>query len=125
MSADVRRFGDFELDPSAYQLRRNGQIVHLERIPLELLNLLTERSGQVVTREEILEHIWGKGVFIDTESSINTAVRKIRRALHDDADAPRFIITIPAKGYRFVMPVVIPSGELIAKSRLSSGSRGR
>ena len=76
MSVDIRRFGDCELDPNASELRRNGQIVHLERIPLELLNLMTERSGQIVTREEILEHVWGKGVFVDTDSSINTAVRK-------------------------------------------------
>ena len=115
MSADVRRFGDFELDSSASELRRNGQIVHLEHIPLELLNLLTERSGQLVTREEIVEHVWGKGVFVETESSINTAVRKIRRALDDDADAPQFVVTIPAKGYRFVAPVVISNGELIAR----------
>lgn len=118
MSADIRRFDDFEFDPNASELRRNGQIVHLERIPLELLNLLTERSGQIVTREEILEHVWGKGVFVDTDSSINTAVRKIRRALDDDSDEPRFVVTIPKKGYRFAMSVVIPHGELIANDTL-------
>ena len=98
----IQRFRDFELDPNACELRRNGRIVHLERIPLKLLSLLVERSGQIVTREEILERIWGKSVFIDIESSINTAVRKIRRALDDDAEAPRFVATAPAKGYRFI-----------------------
>ncbi len=100
MLAEVCRFEDFELDPSAYWLRRKGRIVPLERIPFRLLCLLVERRGQLVTREEILEQIWGKGIFI-SENSINTAVRKIRRALKDDADAPRFIVTVPSGGYRF------------------------
>jgi len=102
MSAESRYFEDFELDPSAYRLRRDGEVVRLERIPFELPCLLIEQRGRVVTREEILERVWGKGVFIDSENSINSAVRKIRRALNDDAEAPRFIVTIPARGYRFV-----------------------
>jgi TolB-like protein/DNA-binding winged helix-turn-helix (wHTH) protein len=102
MLARACSFDDFELDPSACELRRNGQSVRLERIPFELLCLLIEEHARVVTREEILERIWGKGVFIDSQNSINAAVRKIRRALNDDADAPRFIITVPARGYRFV-----------------------
>src|SRR5260370_39310494 len=101
MSAEVCHFGDFELDSSAYRVSRKGEAVRLERIPLDLLCLLVERSGQIVTREEILERIWGSDVFIDSENAINTAVRKIRRALDDDAGAPRFVVTIPAKGYRF------------------------
>jgi adenylate cyclase len=112
LSGDIRHFEDFELDPNACRLSRGGQLVRLERIPLELLCLLVERWGQVVTRDEILERIWGKGVFIDGENAINTAVRKIRRALQDDADAPRFIVTIPAKGYRFVAPVLVANGGL-------------
>src|SRR5262245_17152691 len=112
MSAEVRHFEDFELDPSAYRLSRSGEIVRLERIPLELLFLLIERCGQLVTREEILERIWGKGVFIDREHAINTAVRKIRRALNDDVNDPRFIVTIPGKGYRFVAPVAVANGAL-------------
>jgi class 3 adenylate cyclase/tetratricopeptide (TPR) repeat protein len=107
MSAAVFHFEDFELDPNAYRLSRGGEIVRLERIPRELLSLLIERRDQLVTRDEILERIWGKGVFIDREHAINTAVRKIRRALNDDANAPRFIVTIPGKGYRFVAPVVL------------------
>src|SRR5713101_7044671 len=112
MSVDVCHFEDFELDPSAYRLSRGSEVVRLERIPLELLCLLVERRGQIVTRDEILERIWGQGVFIDSENAINTAVRKTRRALHDDAESPRFIITIPGKGYRFVAPVLVPNGEL-------------
>src|ERR1700730_10239034 len=88
MPAEVWRFEDFELDPSSYRLRHKDRIVRLERIPFELLCLLVERSGQLVTREEILERVWGKGVFVDSENSINTAIRKIRRALNDDAVLP-------------------------------------
>jgi TolB-like protein/Flp pilus assembly protein TadD len=105
MAAEILRFADFELDRSAYQLRRAGTSVHLQRIPFQLLSLLVERRGQLVSREEILEYIWGKGVFVDSENAIRTAVRKIRRALDDDADAPRFIITVPTRGYRFAAPM--------------------
>jgi len=112
MIADVHRFDDFELDLNGNRLSRNGQSVHLERIPFKLLCLLIERRGQILTREEIVQQIWGNGVFIDSESAINTAIRKIRRALGDDPDAPRFIVTIPAKGYRFIAPVAVANGEL-------------
>ncbi len=105
MAAEIFRFGDFELDRSAYELRRAGTGVHLQRIPFQLLSLLVERCGQLVTREEILEYIWGKGVFVDGENAIRSAVRKIRRALNDDADVPRFIITVPTRGYRFAAPM--------------------
>src|ERR1700687_6356878 len=101
MAAEIFRFGDFELDRGAYELRRGGTAVHLQRIPFQLLSLLVERHGQLVTREEILERIWGKGVFIEGESSINAAVRKIRRALNDDRETPRFVVTVPSMGYRF------------------------
>jgi predicted ATPase/DNA-binding winged helix-turn-helix (wHTH) protein len=105
MPADICRFAEFELDRSAYQLRRKGRPVQLERIPLDLLFLLADKCGQLVTREEIFERVWGKGVFLDTDNAINTAVRKIRHALHDDSDSPRFVATVPAKGYRFVAPL--------------------
>src|SRR5208282_3210794 len=105
MPADICRFADYELDRSAYQLRRKGRPVPLERIPLDLLFILTDRRGQLVTREEILQRVWGKGVFLDADNAINTAVRKIRHALHDDSDSPRFVVTVPAKGYRFVAKV--------------------
>ena len=105
MPGERFRFGEFELDGSAFELRRAGQNVHLERIPFELLRLLIEHSGQLVTRVEIVERIWGKDVYLDTESAVSTAVRKIRQALKDNPEAPRFIVTVPAKGYRFVAAV--------------------
>lgn len=101
----VYKFGEFELDRSAYQLRREGRPVTLERIPLDLLFFLAERPGRLVTREQILDRIWGKNIFLDIDSAINTAVRKVRRALRDNADAPRFVETVPAKGYRFLASV--------------------
>jgi len=101
MSAEVIRFEDFELDGGAFQLRRAGQFVPLERIPLQLLFLLAERPGKLVTREEIVERIWGKDVFLDADNGINTAVRKIRKALKDDPDNPRLLHTVTGSGYRF------------------------
>jgi pimeloyl-ACP methyl ester carboxylesterase/DNA-binding winged helix-turn-helix (wHTH) protein len=105
MAAEILRFGDFELDRGAYQLRRKEKAVVLERIPLDLLFLLIDRHGQLVTRGEIFERIWGKQVFVDTDNAINTAVRKLRRALDDDPDSPKFIETVQARGYRFVAAV--------------------
>jgi DNA-binding winged helix-turn-helix (wHTH) protein len=102
MSGEVKQFEDFSLDRGAYVLRRGGQVVHLQRLPLELLFLLVERRGQLVTRQEILDRVWGKGVFVDVDNAINTAIRKIRRALDDDSEAPRFVVTVPAMGYRFI-----------------------
>ncbi len=97
MSEGLSQFEDFVLDRGAYELRRGDAVVPLQRIPLELLCLLVERRGQLVTREEILEHVWGKGVFVDSENSINTAVRKVRRALRDDPDSARFVATVLAR----------------------------
>ncbi len=109
---EIFRFEDFELDRGIYQLRRAGRPVHVQRLPLELLYLLVERRGELVTREEIIERLWGKSVFVDSENSINTAVRKIRQALNDDSDAPRFIITVPARGYRFVASIHETNGAI-------------
>ena len=96
------KFGPFELDRRNFELRRNGQTVKLNRTPLELLFFLVEQRGALVTHEEAVDRIWGQGVFIEAESSLYTAVRKIRRALGDDTGEPQFIQTVPRKGYRFV-----------------------
>src|SRR5580704_12904447 len=102
VAADVVKFGDFELDLRAYQVRRSGRTLRLERIPMEVLFLLVERRGQLVTREEIVEKLWGKNVFLDTDNAINTAIRKIRQVLKDDPEQPRFIQTVTGRGYRFI-----------------------
>jgi serine/threonine-protein kinase len=105
-TADPIRFADdFELDLRAYELRCSGRPLKLERIPMELLVLLIQRRGELVTREQIIEEIWGKDVFLDTESGINAAIRKIRQVLKDDPERPRFVQTVTGKGYRFVAPV--------------------
>jgi TolB-like protein/DNA-binding winged helix-turn-helix (wHTH) protein/Tfp pilus assembly protein PilF len=96
-------FGEFELDCARYQLRRHEHILKLERIPMELLILLAERNGAVVSRQEIVDRLWGKDVFVDTEHGINTAIRKIRAALREDADHPRFVMTVQGKGYRLAL----------------------
>jgi len=96
---------EYELDLGAYELRRAGRVLRLERIPMELLILLVERSGQLVSRDEIIERIWGRDVFLGTDNSINAAIRKIRQVLRDDPERPRFIQTVTAKGYRLIAPV--------------------
>ena len=105
MPHETIRFEDFELDPRSFELRRAGHLVKLERIPLQLLFLLAENRERLVTREEILLAIWGKDVFVDADNSINTAVRKARQALKEDPENPRFLRTIPGKGYRFTAAV--------------------
>jgi TolB-like protein/DNA-binding winged helix-turn-helix (wHTH) protein len=100
--APTYKFGDFDLDSSRFELRCHDRPLKLERIPMELLILLLEKDGQVVTRQEIVDRLWGKDVFVDTEHGINTAIRKIRRALRDDPEWPRFVQTVTGKGYRFV-----------------------
>ena len=102
MPTAVHQFGDFDLDRARFELRRNGQLLKLERIPMELLLLLLEKEGELVSRQEIVERLWGRDVFVDTEHGINTAIRKIRAALRDDSEHPRFIQTISGKGYRFM-----------------------
>jgi TolB-like protein/Tfp pilus assembly protein PilF len=98
------QFGDFVVDPSAYQLRRGKRAIKLERLPMELLLLLLERRGELITRDQIVARLWGRDVFVDIENGINTAVRKLRLALHDDPRRPRYIETVAAKGYRFITP---------------------
>lgn len=96
------RFQDFELDEKAFQLRRSGTPVPLERIPMELLVLLAKNPGRLISRDEIASHIWGDNLFIERESAINTAIRKLRRALNEDPARPIWVETVPAKGYRFI-----------------------
>lgn len=111
---DTFRFEDFELNRDAYELRCAGQVVRLERIPLDLLFLLTARRGTLVTRQEILDQIWGKQAVGDVDNNINTAVRKIRQALKENPDQPRYLITVSGKGYRFVLPQTAAAAESAA-----------
>jgi DNA-binding winged helix-turn-helix (wHTH) protein len=91
-------FGEFELDLASYELRRSHRRVHLERKAMELLVLLVQRAGQLVTRGEIVDALWGEGVFVDVENGIHTVVRKVRRALNEEVEGPDFLETVPGKG---------------------------
>src|SRR5215469_1946717 len=103
------KFGeDFELDLRAYELRRAGRALKLEPTPMELLAFLIERRGELVSRDQIVEKLWGQGVFLDTDNSINGAIRKIRQVLGDNPEQPRFVQTITGKGYRFIATVIEP-----------------
>lgn len=113
-SPDTFRFGVFELDVGAYELRRNGRPVRIERQPMDLLLLLVERRRQLVLRSEIVDRLWGKDVFVDVETGVHTAIRKVRQALHDSPDAPTFVETVSGKGYRFIATVEVLGAPLAA-----------
>jgi len=98
------RFDDFQLDYGRFQLCRRGIPVRLESLPLQLLMFLVEKRGQLVTLEQLSTELWSKDVFVDVEQGINTAIRKIRRALDDDAGEPQYLQTVVGRGYRFVAP---------------------
>jgi TolB-like protein/DNA-binding winged helix-turn-helix (wHTH) protein len=103
------RFGDFELDVAAYALRRHGRPVKLGRQQMDLLILLVQSRGQLLSRTDIVERLWGKDVFVDVETGVNTAISKVRQALRDSPDAPAFVETVPGKGYRFIAAVEVAS----------------
>jgi len=104
-SGQLFRFGEFELDVDAYVLRHAGQPIKLEQQPMDLLILLVERRPYMVTRAEIASRLWGADTFVEAENGINTAVRKVRKALEDSAASPTFIERVPGKGYRFAAEV--------------------
>ena len=99
------RFGVFELNLDLEELRKNGSVLKLPPQPFRLLAMLASRSGQVVTRDEIQQQLWGSDTFIDFEQGVNKCVKQIRGALGDNADNPLYIETIPRHGYRFLAPV--------------------
>lgn len=104
MSETVLRFGPFELDVEAVELRRAGRRVRLPLQPARVLCLLAERHGRLVTRQEIRARLWGEDTFVDTELGVNYCVNAIRAALRDSARAPRYVETLPRRGYRFIAP---------------------
>ena len=89
-------FGPYEADLPSGELRKNGSLIKIQDLPLRLLSVLAEKSGQVVTREELRKRLWGEGTFVDFEDGLNTAVKKLREALGDDAEKPRYIETVAA-----------------------------
>lgn len=101
----LRRFGGFEFDPQTGIISRNGSKTRLQGQPLQLLELLLRQPGAVVTRQDIRLHLWPDGTVVEFEHSVNTAVKRLRAALEDDADHPTFIETVPRRGYRFIARV--------------------
>jgi TolB-like protein/Flp pilus assembly protein TadD len=99
------RFGPFEVDPQSGELRRLGLRVNLQGQPFQVLALLLERPGEMVTRDELCTKLWPADTFVDFERGLNKAINKVRSALRDNADKPRFIETLPLRGYRFIAPV--------------------
>jgi cholera toxin transcriptional activator len=104
-SPRIARFGVFEVDLAAGELRKNGAKLRLQEQPFQMLALLLERAGDVVTREELRQKLWPADTFVDFDHSLNTAVNKLRETLGDSASSPRYIETMARRGYRFIAPV--------------------
>src|SRR5574339_1296560 len=121
------RFGVFELDLRTGDLRKAGARVKLAGQPLRLLERLLERPGDLVTREELRQELWSDATFVDFERNLNSAIKRRRAALGDSADSPRFVETLPRRGYRFLAPIeripaasVSPAADAAAASSLPS-----
>jgi TolB-like protein len=99
------RFGAFEFDLLSGELRKQGLRIKLQGQPAQILGMLLERPGEVVTREELREKLWPADTFVDFEHSVNAAVKRLRRALNDSADKPRYVETVARRGYRFIAPI--------------------
>ncbi len=109
------QFGQFTFDPDGGTLTRNGNPVRLQPQPARVLALLVARAGEVVSRDELRQQIWGTDTFVDFERGLNFCIAQIRSALGDSADSPRFVETLPKRGYRFIAPVT-QSGSIPASS---------
>ena len=118
-SRETLRFRDFELDLAAYQLRRNGHPVRLERQPMDLLILLVERRSQLLSHSDIVDRLWGKEVFVDVETGVHTAIRKVRQALGDSAEAPTCVESVnPVRPFFVYLSIPVASYLIV-----SGGSR--
>ena len=106
-SAKVFRFGVFEAKMHSGELRCDGTRIHLQNQPFLVLALLLERAGELVTREELRDQVWPQNTFVEFDCALNTAIKKIRAVLGDDASTPRYVETVPRRGYRFIAPVSV------------------
>jgi len=123
----IARFGVFELDLGTGELRKGGVKLRLQGQPIQVLTLLLERAGEVVTREELRQKLWATDTFVDFDHSLNTAINKVREALGDSASSPRYVETLARRGYRFIAPVqadaakdALPQEKAIANSARNS-----
>jgi DNA-binding winged helix-turn-helix (wHTH) protein len=111
----IYRFGQFELDVDAAQLRQNGRRLKLQPQPFKLLVLLIRRAGRLVSRDDIRGELWAEGTFVDFDQAVNFAIKQIRDAMGDSAERPLYIETVPRRGYRFIAPVetgALPAGSI-------------
>ena len=117
------KFGDFEADEQSGRLSRQGERIKLQDLPFRMLVALLQRPGEVVTRDEMRAALWGPGTFVDAEAGLNTAAAKLREALGDNAEQPKFIETIPKRGYRFIGTIdtapVAAEAAVVSKARRS------
>jgi cholera toxin transcriptional activator len=111
MAGRVFRFGVFEADQASGELRKRGIRIKLHSQPFQVLVMLLERPAEVVTRDEMRLRLWGQDTFVDFDHGLNTAINKIRDALNDSASAPKYVETVPGKGYRFIAQVMPPEGD--------------
>jgi DNA-binding winged helix-turn-helix (wHTH) protein/TolB-like protein len=128
------RFGVFRFDAQTLELQREGQTVRLQRQPAQVLAMLVAHAGRLVTRDELCHAVWGTDTFVDFDRGLNFCVAQIRTALSDDANTPRYVRTVPKKGYEFVCPVEIvetvgtqvlaPDADEYATSRRTAGALG-
>jgi TolB-like protein/DNA-binding winged helix-turn-helix (wHTH) protein len=117
------RFGPFEFDANSGELRRDGRRVRLQRQPSRLLELLTARPGEVITRDEIRQALWGNDTYVDFERSLNFCVARLRAALGDNATSPAFVETVPTRGYRFIAAVERAAPEAFRLKAEATGTR--
>ena len=116
------RFGVFELDARAGELRKQDRRIRLQEQPFQVLMVLLEHPGEVVTREELQKKLWPADTFVDFDHGLNKAINKIRDALGDSADSPRFVETVPRRGYRFLADVKAADAPLARSSEFEAQS---
>src|SRR6266478_2039604 len=113
----VARFAAFEFDLGTGELRKNGLRIKLNGQPIDVLTMLIEHAGEVVTREELQKRLWAADTYVDFEHSLNAAIKRLRAALGDSADEPRFVETLARQGYRFIAPLSYPVASQPAESQ--------
>ncbi len=122
-TTSIVRFGPYAFDPRVDELRRDGEVVKLSPQPARVLALLLSRPGQVVLRDELRDHLWGNDTFVDFERGLNFCILQVRAALADSSDNPRFVQTVPRKGYRFIAQVASAPQHLRPSASASHHTR--
>src|SRR5438034_6929704 len=123
MKSPSRKFGTFEFDARARELRKGGIRIRLQDQPFEILAMMLDRPGELVSREELSQRLWPAGTFVDFEHSLNAAVKRLRAALGDEADNPRFVETLPRRGYRFI--AMLDAAEAAIAEAIAGGPAHR